>query len=100
MNDGKGLVELLQFNDGNDDILGEAHERSLSRARSDNELHQFVDQQNTPSKIKSKSRRGSIDLERFVNNKPGSMINLGYGGHLSSLNEAEYEPRNGLETEK
>ena len=100
MNDGKGLVELLQFNDGNDDILGEAHERSLSRARSDNELHQFVDQQNTPSKIKSKSRRGSIDLERFVNNKPGSMINLGYGGDLSSLNEAEYEPRNGLETEK
>ena len=42
MNDGKGLVELLQFNDASDEVSQEAPERSLSRARSVDEFQQFA----------------------------------------------------------
>ena len=103
MNDGKGLVELLQFNDVSDEVSQEPPERSLSRARSVDEFHQFASQKQQESK--AKMRRSSIDYERFTNspNKAGSMVNLALGregsASLSSLQEAEYQPRNGLEGE-
>jgi len=102
MNDGKGLVELLQFNDVSDEVPQEPPERSLSRARSVDEFHQFASQK---QESKAKMRRSSIDFERFANspNKAGSMVNLALGregsASLSSLQEAEYQPRNGLEGE-
>jgi trehalose 6-phosphate synthase/phosphatase len=101
MNDGKGLIELLQFNDVGDEVSQEPPERSLSRARSVDEFHQFASQKQQESK--PRTRRSSIDFERFANspNKAGSMVNLPLGREgstsLSSLQEAEYQPRNGLE---
>ena len=92
MNDGKGLVELLQFNDASDEVSQEAPERSLSRARSVDEFQQFASQK---QESKQKMRRSSIDY-----GSPNKMnIGLGREGStsLSSLQEAEYQPRNGME---